>query len=105
MSFALTLICEIVTFTFPLLLSITLLDVEVPALTLPKLKLFGLEESVTDAATPVPVSEIVAGEFGALLDTVTEPVKLPAVVGANTALNVALCPAAIVVGVVRPLTL
>jgi hypothetical protein len=35
----------------------------------------------------------------------TVPVRLPAVVGANCALNIAVPPAAIVAGIVRPLTL
>jgi len=35
--------------------------------------------------------------LGELLTMLTEPARLPAVVGANTALNVALAPAAIVV--------
>jgi hypothetical protein len=40
-----------------------------------------------------------------LLVIVMVPGRLPAVVGANTALNVTLAPAAIVLGVVRPLML
>jgi hypothetical protein len=47
----------------------------------------------------------VAGEPGALLETVTDPGKLPAVVGAKTALKVALAPAAMVLGVANPLML
>jgi hypothetical protein len=41
------------------------------------------------AATPVPLSEIVAGEFVALLVIVTLPVTAPAAVGANSTVNVA----------------
>ena len=41
---------------------------------------------------PVPESAITAGEFEALLVTVMPPVTLPAVAGANVALNVAVCP-------------
>jgi len=40
----------------------------------------------------VPESAITAGEFEALLVTVMPPVTLPAVAGANVALNVAVCP-------------
>ena len=40
-----------------------------------------------------------------MLVMLTPPVKLPAVVGANCALNVAVPPAGTVAGVVRPLTL
>jgi hypothetical protein len=39
--------------------------------------------------TPVPDKETVAGEFVALLVTLTLPVTLPAVVGANTTFSVA----------------
>jgi hypothetical protein len=52
----------------------------------------------------VPLRAIIVGEFGALLVTVTVPVKLPVVVGANFAPNVVLAPAANVAGVVNPLT-
>jgi len=90
---------------FPLLVSVTLLALEFPAFTLPKLRLVGLADKVTEAATPVPLNDTVAGEFGALLEMVTDPARLPAVVGAKTALNVALDPAAKVFGVARPLTL
>jgi hypothetical protein len=41
------------------------------------------------AATPVPLSEIFAGEFVALLLIVTVPVMLPATVGANTTFSTA----------------
>jgi len=104
-SFAPTVIWEIVRFEFPLFVSVTLLVLELPALTLPKLRLVGLADSVTLEATPVPLKEIVAGEPGALLFTVIVPDRLPAAVGANTALNVALAPAAKAAGVFRPLTL
>lgn len=104
-SVALTVTVEMVRFEVPLLVSVTLCEPELPALTLPKLRLVGLAVSVTAAATPVPLKEIVAGEPGALLVTVTVPVKVPADVGANTALNVALAPAATVEGVASPLML
>lgn len=68
-------------------------------------RLDGLAESVTVAATPVPLSATVLGELGALLVMLTVPVKLPAVLGANKTLNEAVPPAATVVGVVSPLTL
>jgi hypothetical protein len=41
------------------------------------------------ALVPVPVNETVAGEFVALLDTVTLPVEVPTAVGAKTTLKVA----------------
>src|SRR5690242_373159 len=48
-----------------------------------------------DCCTPLPLSEITAGEFVALLATDTEPLTLPAAVGAKLTFNVAVCPAAI----------
>jgi hypothetical protein len=104
-SCALTLICEIVTLALPPFVSVTVLTLELPALMLPKLKLVGLAESVTVAATPVPLTATVVGELGALLAIPTLPVILPAVVGANSTLNVALCPAAMLAGVASPLAL
>lgn len=104
-SFAATVTFEIVRLEFPLLVSVTVFVLELPATTFPKLNPVGFAESVTVEATPVPLKEIVAGEFAALLETVTVPAKLPAVLGANTALNVVLAPAARLAGVVNPLRL
>lgn len=103
-SFALTLTCESVTLVFPLFEMATLFEVELPALTFVKLTLVGLADSVTVAAVPVPLRDTAFGEFGALLTRLTVPTRLLAVVGANRTLNVVLPPAAIVVGVARPLT-
>ncbi len=53
--------------------------------------------SATEGATvcaPVPEREMVAGEFVALLATVTLPGKLPAATGVNVASKVADCPGA-----------
>jgi hypothetical protein len=47
----------------------------------------------TDCA-PFPEREIVAGEFVALLATITLPGKLPAAAGVNVASKVADCPGA-----------
>lgn len=105
MSAALTVTWEMVRLEFPLFVSVILFEPEFPAFTLPKLRLVGLADKVTEAATPVPVKDTVAGEFGALLEIATDPERFPAVVGAKTALNVALAPAANVFGVARPLTL
>jgi hypothetical protein len=55
-----------------------------------------------DAATPSPVSPIVAGEFVALLVTFTLPLTLPVVFGAKVTSTVADCPGAIVVPLVTP---
>ena len=104
-SFALTVTCEIVTFAVPLLVSVTLLELVVPALTLPKARLVGFADSDTVPAVPLPLSATVRGEPGALLVIVIVPGKLPTVVGAKRALNVAVAPAAMVLGVVSPLRL
>lgn len=50
------------------------------------------ETEYAAGATPVPESAITVGEFDALLVTVMPPLSLPAVAGANVALNVAVCP-------------
>ena len=48
-----------------------------------------VQERATDAgATPVPESEIVAGEFVALLVTVTVPVAAPGVAGSKATVSV-----------------
>jgi hypothetical protein len=55
----------------------------------------GVQLRATDGlavCTPAPDRAIVAGEFVALLATVTLPGKLPAAVGVNVASNVAVCP-------------
>jgi hypothetical protein len=64
-----------------------------------------LFESVTDAATPVPLKDSTLGELGALLVMLTLPVRLPSAVGTNKTLNVVLLPGVTVAGVTSPLTL
>jgi len=71
-------------------------------LTLPKLTLAGLTE-ICDC-TPVPLSEIVAGELVALLTTLRLPVAFPALAGAKLAVSVRLWPVARVVAPEKPLT-
>lgn len=63
----------------------------------------GLTFSSCVALTPVPVSEMLVGEPGALLVSVTLPLAAPFDVGANSTLNVELFPEFIVSGTVRPL--
>lgn len=75
-----------------------------PRTMLPKLTLLGVAVSAELVATPVPESEIVWGEFGALSVKLIVPDAAPATVGANCALNDKLWPAAIVEGSERPLT-
>jgi hypothetical protein len=102
------LICDIVTFEFPVSVSVTLCCAELPVFTLPKLRLVELNESVDTAATPVPLKAIVLGEVGALLISDTLPVTLPAACGPNCTLNVLAAPGLIESGklnapVVNPL--
>jgi len=74
-----------------------------PTETLPKLTLDGVTEIC--GCIPVPVREIVAGEFVALLTTATLPARLPVEVGANVTLNEVDWPAARLSGSVIPLVL
>lgn len=96
---------EMDTLEFPLFVKATLSALLLPTFTLPKLRLEVLRPSNFVAATPVPLSVMAKGEFGALLVRLTEPVTAPAVLGANTALNVAEPPAAMFNGVVIPVVL
>jgi len=104
-SFAFTVTCEMVRLVFPLFVIVTVLELELPTLIPVKLTLVGLAERVAEAATPVPLKATAFGELGALLEMTTLPDKLPAAVGANRALKVVLCPAAIVAGAFKPLML
>ena len=90
------------TSAFPRLVRVTLNELVLSTFTVPKFKLSGFAPSRRAVATPVPLNEIVSGEFGASLISETEPVLLPEDVGANTALNVALLPDGITVGTMRP---
>ena len=77
---------EIVTLAVPELLSVMVCVPLLPTSTFPKLKLEGL--GVSAPCTPVPLKAIVAGEFVALLATLTLPVTLPAAAGAKATLRV-----------------
>jgi hypothetical protein len=80
-------------FEFPLFVTVEVIDPELPTFTLPKLSVELLNPRRRVAATPVPLREIVSGEFGALLTSEIVPVTLPAALGAKTALNVVDWPA------------
>jgi len=80
------LAAEIVTLAVPELLNVMVCVPLLPTSTFPKLKLEGL--GVSAPCTPVPLKAIVAGEFVALLATLTLPVTLPAAVGAKATLRV-----------------
>jgi hypothetical protein len=86
-------ICDIVTLELPAFDRETLWVDEPPSLTLPKLKLLVLNESVCVDAIPAPLRAIALGEFGALLIIDALPETEPAEVGENCRLNVLDCPA------------
>jgi len=96
---------EIVTFEFPLFVTVEVIDPVLPTFTFPKLRVELLSPRTRVEATPVPLREIVSGEFGALLTSITDPVTLPAALGPNTRLNVVVLPAPIVTGAVIPVVL
>ena len=96
---------EIVTLALPLFVNTALSELLLPTFTFPKLRLEVLSPNSLVAARPAPLSAMASGEFGALLVKVTEPVTAPAVVGANTALNVAEPPAPMFSGAVMPVVL
>ena len=74
-------------------------------MTLPKLREVEETSNCATAVVPTPDTPIAILVFDAFEVTVTLPLALPAVVGANVALKVALCPAARVTGAVIPLKL
>jgi hypothetical protein len=93
---------EIVMLAFPEFFNTIPSELLLPTSTLPKSRLFALELSNRDDATALPLVEIASGELGALLLKEIEPVTFPAALGANTTLNVAFLPAAMLIGSVRP---
>jgi hypothetical protein len=93
---------EIVTLELPVLVTVPETDCLLPTVTLPKLRLEGLEPSVP-GVTAVPDSGMVRVGLEAFEVIVTLPVTLPADGGANVTLKLALCPAASVIGAVIPL--
>jgi hypothetical protein len=98
---------EMCTAAVPVLLT-TICWLELPPTAIvPKLTFAGEADNwPTEAAEPVPLSATLrVGLFGSLLAMLTLPVALPTVVGANRTLKDVLAPAAIVAGVVSPLTL
>ncbi len=63
-----------------------------PTETFPKITLEGT--TAICGCTPVPLREMVKGEFVALLVTLTVPVNVPVVLGANFTLKEVDCPGA-----------
>lgn len=92
----------IVTFVFPVFVNVTLSELLFPTATLPKSRLPVLALNDAVVAIPLPLAEIASGEFVASLVSKIVPVAFPAPVGANTTLNVAPCPAAMLSGSVNP---
>ena len=95
--------CDTVTDVPPELVMVSDKVLLLPTLTLPKLRLAGLGESIP-AVTAVPETGTVSVALEASLVTVRLPVGLPADCGAKTTLNDLLAPAARVNGTVTPLT-
>lgn len=96
--------CEIVTLEAPVLVNVSERDWVLPTVTLPKLRLLGLDPKAP-GATPAPAKGIVIVGLAAFEVMVIVPLALPADTGVNVALKVALCPAASVTGAVIPLRL
>jgi hypothetical protein len=94
---------ESVTLAVPEFVKVTVCEPELPTATEPKV--MDVELAVSCPCEPLPVMEIVVGEFGALLTIEIEPLALPPAVGANCAVNDVLCPAAKILGVASPLML
>ena len=76
----------------PGLLIVNVCVLVTPTVTLPKLTLAGTTEII--GCTPLPLSEITAGELVALLTTLRLPDAIPGVVGAKLTVSGRLWPAA-----------
>jgi hypothetical protein len=97
---------ETVTFPLPVFVSVAFNVFVLPTVTLPKFSAFAFEvRAGVDAATALPLAAIISGEFGASLNTAIEPLAFPTLAGEKMMLKLALCPAAMYVGIVSPLTL
>jgi hypothetical protein len=96
---------EIVTSELPVFFKVVVSELLLFTSTLPKARVEGVAVKIAVAAVPVPLSVIARGELGALLTNETEPLTLPALVGANATLNVVFAPTAIVCGNERPVEL
>src|SRR2546426_3001124 len=81
---------EMVTLEFPLLVSVTGNALLPPTFTLPKLRLVGFAPSRKVATTPSQVHATALQSPCTLVSSLILPETLPAAVGVNPALNVAL---------------
>ena len=95
---------EIDTLEFPALVSVIPMTLLLPSTTLPKLRVAELAFRSEVAATPIPLTVTLAGEFEALLMTETAPEILPNFFGENTTFSVDCPPAPIVIGRDIPVT-
>ena len=79
---------EIVTFEFPLFVSVTAEELLDPTFTFPKLRLngFAVSERV-EAATPVPLIEMIVGDEDASLAITMLPLDAPVEEGENFAVK------------------
>jgi hypothetical protein len=84
---------EIVTFEFPVFVTMTFCELLLPTFTFPKLRLVGLMPSVKVAAMPEPLRPTEVGDVGALLTMETLPDTVPTAVGRKATVIVACCPA------------
>ena len=93
---------EIVTFEFPVFVSVTFCIAAVPSVTVPKLRLETFGESLLVDATPVPLKGIIIGELLASLPIETLPEAAVVDVGLNATVKFVLAPAARVTGAESP---
>ena len=96
---------EIVMFEFPLLVIDVDSELLLPSFTLPKERLVGLTPSDSVWADPVPDRPIVSDDGVPLVAKVMLPLADPEADGVNTALNMTLLPATIVLDVESPVWL
>ena len=94
---------EMVTDELPVFVSVTDCELLWPTATLLKLRLAGLAESARVAEKPEPLRGICAGEFGALLAMISEPVTLPVAAGAKLTVKVLILPGLMLKGRVTTL--
>lgn len=83
------LTCEIVTLVPPVFVTVSEIDKLLPTVTLPKPRLVGFAPKVP-GVTPVPDKLMVKVGFDPFEVIVTLPLALPAAVGVNVTLKVAL---------------
>ena len=88
----------------PVLVTVSDKDLLLPTITLPKLRLLGLDPKAP-IASPVPAKAMVRVGSEAFEMMLTLPLALVAEVGVNVTVKVVLCPAVRVIGAVIPLRL